>query len=636
MCVLKPSVDLRGRALLTAITMLAVATVALGQRPASVKRGQTPSATAQSGPVALTVSVRDSRGMPLETPAIVRLYSAVKSYNRTAPTQEASSAVFPDVAAGEYQIEARCEGYKTATDQVTVGSLGAELAVFIYLHPESEDVSAARPASGMVMTPKLQAMIDKGLEATRKRQYGSAKAIFEKALQLAPGNPDVLYLLGTSELGLQNTDLAKKNFERALQISPSHEKALLAMGEMQLKAGDATSAIITLEKAFAMDGASWRTHLLLANAYATAGRFPEAETHASRAASLAGEKSGAARLLLGNIQDAEGKHSDAQQTWEHLATELPSDPSARVARQKLASTSEKEREAPKDIAVNLLLQAAGADTESNRTNQLWAPPDIDGQEYSIAPNVACETETILEQALLRVNSQMENFEKFTATERIEHQEIDRRGLPGEVKSRSFSYIVFVKPYKDDSFYLEESRDGGENLNSFPTSLATTGLNSLGVSLLLPAYHDGFIYQCEGLGSMRGEAAWLVRFEEKKNKPAGVRQWRKNGIIYDVPVKGRIWISATSFNLLRIETDLREPVEKLELTRDHLSVDYGPIKFERGNETLWLPWSAEMYMELHRKRYHHKHYLTDYLLFEVDTANKVGKPKESAPPGEASP
>jgi hypothetical protein len=37
------------------------------------------------------------------------------------------------------------------------------------------------------------------------------------------------------------------------------------------------------------------------------------------------------------------------------------------------------------------------------------------------------------------------------------------------------------------------------------------------------------------------------------------------------------------------------------------------------------------MELHGHRYHHKHYLTDYMLFEVDTNHKIGKPKNTPAP-----
>jgi hypothetical protein len=261
----------------------------------------------------------------------------------------------------------------------------------------------------------------------------------------------------------------------------------------------------------------------------------------------------------------------------------------------------------------------------------WAPPDIDSREYPLAQNASCSAGEILPRAEHRMRSQLQNFEKFTATEHIDHQEIDRLGRPGPVKSRDFSYIVFVNRYAGDSFFLDEDRYSTRNDSSFPTSLATVGLNNLGVSILQPVTQRDFVYECEGLVGIRGKATWQIRFQEKKDSHGGIRNWRRDGKLYRVRLKGRIWISSASFDVLRIETDLLEPVQPLGLTRDHLLVDYGPVNFSTVNTTLWLPWSAEMHMELHNHRYHHKHYLTDYMLFEVDTKHKIEKPKNVPPP-----
>jgi hypothetical protein len=121
----------------------------------------------------------------------------------------------------------------------------------------------------------------------------------------------------------------------------------------------------------------------------------------------------------------------------------------------------------------------------------------------------------------------------------------------------------------------------------------------------------------------------VRFEQNKNASKGIRRWQRNGQIFEIPLKGRIWLSASTFDVVRIETDLAQPNQKLELTRDHLLVDYGLVTFASSNTRLWLPWNAEMYIELHGRRYHHKHFLTDYMLFAVDSSNKISKPKEEA-------
>ena len=171
----------------------------------------------------------------------------------------------------------------------------------------------------------------------------------------------------------------------------------------------------------------------------------------------------------------------------------------------------------------------------------WAPPDVDSKEYAIAPGVSCNAEEIIPRAMLREKSQLENLEKFGATEHIEHQEIDKNGVPGPLKVHNFNYLVFVYPYKNDSVFLEENRDGGSGVADFPTSLVTTGLNSLGINVIQPAYRPGYNYQCEGLSSIRGEAAWQVRFEEKPNANLDVRRWQRSGTIYNIPLKGRIWL-----------------------------------------------------------------------------------------------
>jgi hypothetical protein len=69
------------------------------------------------------------------------------------------------------------------------------------------------------------------------------------------------------------------------------------------------------------------------------------------------------------------------------------------------------------------------------------------------------------------------------------------------------------------------------------------------------------------------------------------------------------------------------MRELELTREHLAIDYGPVVFRNGQTELWVPWYADMFLELHHRRYHHRHTLSNYTLFAVDTKDTIGKPKE---------
>jgi tetratricopeptide (TPR) repeat protein len=599
---------------------------AFAQRPSGRAVADVP--MPQTNPITVKICVRDSRGLPLEFAAFVRLYSVVSHYDLKSATGESSTASFPSVPPGEYEVEVRAQGYQTASEAVNVVSFGGDVSVYLYLQNETGDATNNVPGKRAVMAPKLRNEVEKGLSVMKKKDYAGARTHFLKASQMAPANPDVLYLLGTAELGLKNIDAAKTDFDNALRLEPSNQRTLLALGDVELQSGDVSSAILILEKAFDLNGADWRVHYLLASAYFRAGRLSEAETNASRGAALAKEKGAAILHLLGEIQAAEDKTSEAKRTWERILVEFPNDPIVRETKGKLegaAAVSSAAKQSPNAIAKPPVPQVTPPGLIPVEEHP-WAPSDIDAKEYRIANDATCNIDEVLARADLRLKSQLMNFEKFTATERIEHQQVDRYGVPGPIFSKEFSYIVFVRRIPPDTFYLDENRAEGNDLSAFPTPLATTGLNSLGISVLRAASARNYEYRCEGLTNLRGEATWQVRFEERQGANSSTRQWRKKGQIVNIPLKGRFWLTASNYDLLRIETDLVKPLPVLELSLDHLIVDYGPVSFENGNVRLWLPWSAEMFMQLHGNRYHHKHYLTNYYLFSVDTAHKIGAPK----------
>jgi tetratricopeptide (TPR) repeat protein len=598
-------------------------------------------------PTTVTVNVREANGMPLEGHAFVRLFSNFQRYNVTAPTQENSTATFTSVGAGDYEVEVSCAGYKTANERITIHGEGPNTTLFIYLHPEGEETTRAKPPMVTTMTPKLQSELDKGFDKMKKQQYEAAREHFEKASKLAPGNPDMVYMLGMIDYKQGHFDLARAKFEKALAMYPGHERSLLGLGEIRLRSGDAAGAAETLEKAFQANGADWRAQFLLAQAYHDQKQYEKAAARAKRAAELAKDQAAPPLLLLGRIYAADKKTEAAKQTFELLMKEFPKDQTAGMAKWEIAAL-----EAKGPAERSQLTAAASSKTDEARINEAttpgvptslpllrevverpWAPADVDSKEYPLAPNVACQQGEVLAKAQERVLHQMQNFEKFMATEHIEHRQVDRQGNEGDIRTKDFSYLVFVRPFRKDSFFLEESRDGGVGVDSFPTSLVTTGLVGLGVAILEREYEGDFEYKCEGLSSWRGQAAWQMRFEQKRNVESRVRVWRRRGELFPVALKGRIWLAANSYDLLHMESDLRDPIEKLVLTRDHLAIDYGPVSFETGNQKLWLPWKAEMFMELRGKRYHHQHMLSDYMLFSVDTTNKIGKPK--LPPEEDS-
>jgi hypothetical protein len=349
---------------------------------------------------------------------------------------------------------------------------------------------------------------------------------------------------------------------------------------------------------------------------------------------LAGEKLPQAYVLLGQVLAAEGNRDGARHQYESALRESSKGPGADAAREAIADLEKPaETTSPRHSVFATSAGPAGGVWPDILPNTLraWAPADVDSSKPGVAADVTCSEADIVQRAGQVSTEQLDTFEKFMASEHIEHEEIDRSGNPGPVRAHDFSYLVFIDHDKSGQVFLKESRDGGTGIDSFPTSLATVGLMGLGVDVFHSGFASALNFACEGLGQWQGKAAWVMHFTQRPNQRSYLRLWETQKKTVEIPLKGRVWVAATTYQVLHIETDLREPMSELELTRDHLVIDYGPVSFQNGKTELWLPLNADMYLELHHRRYHHRHMLSKYALFAVDTTNKINDPKGAEAP-----
>jgi tetratricopeptide (TPR) repeat protein len=585
------------------------------------------------------VAVREASGIPVEQTPVVKLTCPLSNVSLSRPAaDDGPMAHFFSIPAGDCRVEVSALGYKAVKESVEVlqSVTHHNQMVFVYLHPEGEAMSGGRP---VVVPPNAVKEIDKGMAAMQKKKNADAMKHLTKAALLAPTNPDVAYLLGMLALDSHDISAAGQHFQTAVSYAPTHERALLGLGYVQVDTNQWAPAVQTLEKAVQINNNSARAHLLLANAYAQLRNFPKAQEHAQRAEEFDRANAAPARVLLGEVLAAEGNKDAAKLEFDGVMRDFPNAPSATLAKEGLQHLAQP--------SVNLVSTAsAGGGTSSGAISSsratllpsmeaaavtAWAPPNVDNAAPGVASDVACSADEVVERTGQSVNRQLENLEKFLATEHIQHEEINSKGEVTEIRDKNFQYMVFTEHAKDGLVFLDERRDGGANTDAFPTSLATVGLVSLGVDVFHPGFAKALKFNCEGLGQWRGKAAWILHFEQNQGMKSYLRLWETKTKTVEVPLKGRVWVAAGSYNVLHVESDLREPMKDLELTRDHLSIDYGPVTFSNGTSELWLPWYADMYLELHGKRYHHSHTLTNFSLFSVETNNTIGAPKNVPPP-----
>jgi len=201
------------------------------------------------------------------------------------------------------------------------------------------------------------------------------------------------------------------------------------------------------------------------------------------------------------------------------------------------------------------------------------------------------------------------------------------------ESRTFNYVASFSEVSG-SIAVDEYRQEHLGLADFPDQISSSGFATLAL-VFHPKMRDSFEMVCEGLGELRGQATWVVHFRQREDRPARMHDYRVGGDLYSLKLKGRSWITADKFQIVRIESELVNPIPQIRLAGEHQVVEYGPVPFQKRNMQLWLPQSAEIYLDFRRHRYYRKHSFDHYMLFSVDADEKrkepSAKPTENAPP-----
>ena len=224
----------------------------------------------------------------------------------------------------------------------------------------------------------------------------------------------------------------------------------------------------------------------------------------------------------------------------------------------------------------------------------WQPPGIDEIKVSIAPGVVCPSAKVIDESGKRVQELVHDVERFAAVEDLFHQTLDSYGIPVRSETRKYNYVASISEPQPGVLNVDEYRAEKMSLQGYPDQIASQGFAALAL-VFHPDRRDEFAMTCEGLGEWHGQATWLVRFQQREDRPNHMHAYKLGNRVQPVPLKGRAWITADRFQIARIEAEMVRPMPEIQLLSEHQIVEYGPVPFANRNTTLWLPKSADIYL-----------------------------------------
>ena len=615
---------------------LAFPCVSAAQKPlANPRSSRSNTSEFPAGSADLNITLRDEKNAELNLPAKLTLQNSKGIVPGTTITV-VGRANYHGLALDVYQVEVDVSGRPPA--RVTVSLQTANEVRYLEISVPLDDSSmAGGPPTPPPLTIREQKQLTAGIRSLQAQDISHARKYFRSAAKTAPNHPDVDYLLGVTAAMKGDTVTARQYFENAA-TRYQHVRSLTALGELDLVEGNLTQAQSCLERALKAEPNSWRAEQLLAAVNLRQNAYPGAVEHAEHALRLGKIEAKGALLTLAEALSASGNYERSSQVIADLLKQSPTEAQSKEANQILAANRRAIATASTSLnasspVFSLAALPLSPSLPPRSDNPLaehsrWAPPNVDDTVPPVDTSAGCPLPQILQQTGKRVLEFTELLDRFSATEHLKHESLNEFGLAVRTEQLKFNYLVMVREVKPGVYDVSEFRDGANTLDVFPEHVATLGTVAL-VFVFHPNYANDFDFRCEGQTQQGGHQAWQIHFQQKPGVQSRLRSYQLGNKYFRVGIKGRAWIAADSFQILRMESDLVNSVPQIRLNAEHQDIVYGQVALKEKDLVLWLPFSAEIYLDFDAHRIHRRQELSNFVFFWIEDSPQI-RPKDIDP------
>jgi tetratricopeptide (TPR) repeat protein len=575
----------------------------------------------------------ERNGAQLNRQALVKLVNLANQSVTWQTTGQDSQSVVTDIPYGKYDAEVSAVGYLSSHQELNVISIKNILQIDVVLHRDPAAINLNVADEGL--SPKTRKETKHAVTALKSGNLKEAQKHLDEALKTAPSSSDVNFLLGYLYFQRKDFAQAENYLTTAVNLSPHNAQSLTLLGRTHLERKDYPVARTALEQAVLADAENWLPHDLLADTYLHEKSYEKARDEARIAIAKGKDAASSAQLTLGQALINLGHAEEGIQALNIFLQESPQHPAAGQVRDLIAEIQDRDSPStPTEMGTQTKVRLSGIDPLSalpatRLSIRSWQPPGVDEVNLAVAPDVACPAQKVIEESGKRVQELVEDLARFSAIEDLFHQALDEYGVPVRTENRKFDYVASISEPRPGFLSVDEFRADNLNIAGYPDHISSTGFATLAF-VFHPHMRDNFNISCEGLGDWHGQPSWLVHFVQRDDRPNTMHSYKVGNKIYPVKLKGRAWITADKFQIVRIEAEMASSMPEIQLLSEHQVVEYGPIPFQKKNISLWLPKTVELYFDFRKHRYYRRHSFDHYMLFAVDSEAKQKEPVSKPP------
>lgn len=249
-----------------------------------------------------------------------------------------------------------------------------------------------------------------------------------------------------------------------------------------------------------------------------------------------------------------------------------------------------------------VVAAAGAQNQPDVGELLMRVGERIAEFYNRAKNVVCIEKSTVQAVDL--NNSTVGFPRTVESE----LHVEASGTPGEA--------VFVRRVRKVNGRVPREQDSKDRAGcTDPNPLTSEPLG-----FLVPSHRSEYQFKPAGIGKDRNRPAFLIDFEavNRRSTPVLIEDPDGHDDCFDwsghIASKGRIWVDADTYDVLRVDRWLLGPVDVkvpvllerryhfdrwIELVRNDVTIRYRAVAFSDPDEVLILPESISSFILIRR-------------------------------------
>ncbi len=233
---------------------------------------------------------------------------------------------------------------------------------------------------------------------------------------------------------------------------------------------------------------------------------------------------------------------------------------------------------------------------------------------------------ILKRAGEDVSRFFENFPNTISTEQIRQQTLRQDGRVKESQEQKYAYLLLARSERQgQSLGLEEYRADSAGARTVPRGLQggfmlTTGFASAAL-VFHPAYQSGASFRFLGRQMIDGHTTFVVAFAQRPDTARTVERFNVDDASALILVQGVAWVDGSTYQILRMRTDLLKPAPKVRLQTQTTEIQFAEVHFKEITSAFWLPREVVVTVEWKGRTFRNLHQYSDFRLFNVQSEEK---------------